>query len=272
MSEPTVSVILTTLNEEDFIENAIDAIVNQTFQDFEIIVVDGGSTDSTCEIIRSYDDDRITLVERQGLAHSPSLNVAIDIAKRKYIAKVDPDDISRPERLQKQVQYLDDHPEVGVLGVAYHVEDRIRGETYTRHCPTDDATIRREMTKYIPILHSGVMFRREAVVEAGLYDATIDDIEDLELWIRVGQRYNISNLDEVLVDKVVRPESAWHSSYGLGERTFQHSRMNFKAARMFSVPRYYYIFPFLRLVYAILPTQIKRIVRRWMSKLREHGE
>jgi len=260
---------MTTLNESQFIGDAIESIFNQTYESFEIVIVDGGSTDQTVEIIRSFDDDRIRLIVQEGLGRSASLNTAVRRSQGKYIAQVDPDDLSQPRRLERQVESLEENPQVAVVGCAFRVEDRIRGEEYVRYPPTSDSDIRSEMAKYIPLLHSGVLARREAILSVGGYNESLNDIEDLDLWIRVAQEYKLANLDDILVNKVIRPESTWHSRYSRIHRTFHHARLNFRAVRELDLPVTYYVYPIGRCVYAFLPSSVKRWVRNAFSSIDE---
>ncbi|HCU58914.1 MAG TPA: glycosyl transferase [Alphaproteobacteria bacterium] len=120
MKTPKVSVIMPAYNVEQYIKEAIDSILNQTFQDFEFIILNDGSTDNTAQIVRSFKDKRIKFIDNpynQGFI--ASLNQCLDIAKGEYIAKMDSDDISLPERLEKQVKYLDNNPQVGLVGTGY---------------------------------------------------------------------------------------------------------------------------------------------------------
>ncbi|NEU55649.1 glycosyltransferase [Halorussus sp. MSC15.2] len=269
MPSPEVSIILPTLNEEEFIEEAIDSLLAQTFEDFEVLIIDGGSSDGTIGKINEYSDERIDLFIKQGLGFSSSLNFAIDRAKGKYIARVDSDDFSMEDRIEKQVDFLNKNPDVGVVGVGNKSIDTIREEEYDRYYPTEDLQIRKEMAKGIPLIHSGVMARREILITSGLYDGTINDIEDLELWTRVGQHTKFANINEILVERKIRPDSTWHSKYGLWRRNLTLIWFNIKAVRSFSLPTRYYVFPLLRLFYILLPPAIKKQVRKVFSRFRE---
>lgn len=115
MKTPAVSVVMTTYNAPQFLNESIESVINQTFSDFEFIIVDDGSTENNCDIIRSYGDPRIVLIENE---HNfiGSLNRGFKTAKGKYIARMDADDRMHPERLEKQYNYMEEHPEIGVCG------------------------------------------------------------------------------------------------------------------------------------------------------------
>jgi len=115
--KPTVSVLMPVFNGEQFLRPAMNSILNQTFTDFEFIIVDDGSTDHSREILNSYTDSRVRLIcNESNIGLTDSLNRGLEAASGNYIARMDQDDISLPERLAKQVAFMDSHPEVGVCG------------------------------------------------------------------------------------------------------------------------------------------------------------
>ena len=115
--EPIVSVILSVRNGEPYLKQAIDSILAQSFRDFELIVVDNHSTDDSPNIVESYDDERIILTKPEEPLHlAQALNYAASMARGEYVARMDADDVSHPARFEKQIQYMREHPEVGILG------------------------------------------------------------------------------------------------------------------------------------------------------------
>jgi len=271
--KPMVSVIMPAFNEQRTIERAIRSILAQTYENFELIIINDGSTDKTADILETFLDPRIRVLTNpttQGVAKS--MNIGIRASKGKYIARMDADDYCMPQRLEKQVQFLEAHPDVAVLGTAYYHKDRIRGEEFVRVFPLEDSSIKREMAKYIPICQGGVMIRKQALVDVGLYNENCEDLEDLELWIRMGAKYKFANLEEPLYVYDLRKETSFfHSRYSTMERNLKLVKLSFRAIRQFNLPLYYYAFPIGRLVYPLLPNFIKRMVRRTASKIREYG-
>lgn len=266
-----VSVVITTYNEAEFIAEAIDSMLDQTIEDFELVIVDDGSTDATPDIVRGYDDPRIRLFPEDRLGRSAALNRAIRRAGGEYVAVVDPDDRSKPHRLEVQREYLDAHPAVGIVGSAYEAEHAIRNESYTRRYPTSDAAIRRAMAKFVPIPHSSMMARREALLAAGLYDETREVIVDLDLYIRVADEYDLANVEEPLIRRRIRPDSNFHSLFSDRKRRLALLRLNARAIRELSLPSYCYAYPLAHLAYWQLPDGLKRTVRRRFSELAEHS-
>jgi glycosyltransferase involved in cell wall biosynthesis len=267
---PRVSVVITTYNEEAFIGDALESMLEQTFSDFEIVVIDDGSEDSTREILAAYEDsDRIRIFYSEHVGRSSALNTAIDEARGDYIAVVDPDDISAENRLENQAAYLDDHPDVGIVGSAYIAKNQIRSESYIREYPSDDAVIRRAMAKYIPIPHSSMMARREALIQAGLYDGTRRAIVDLDLMIRVATDWKLANLPEPLITRSIRTESSFHSMFSSTSRHFKLFGLHLKAVRLLELPRHYYIYALGHLFYHFFPTSVKKYVRRLFAGFTE---
>ena len=117
MKSPQISVVMPAYNAEKYITEAIDSILFQTFKDFEFIIINDASTDSTKDIIESYKDPRIKLVNNeQNKGVAKSLNIGISVACGKYIARMDADDIALPERFQKQFDFMEQHPNIDVCG------------------------------------------------------------------------------------------------------------------------------------------------------------
>jgi len=117
MKEPKVTVLMPVYNGEKYLNEAIDSILGQTFKDFKFLIINDGSTDGTADILKSYKDSRIKVTNNEkNIGLTKSLNKGLKMAKSEYIARMDADDISLPTRLQKQVEFMDSHPKVGVCG------------------------------------------------------------------------------------------------------------------------------------------------------------
>jgi glycosyltransferase involved in cell wall biosynthesis len=218
---------------------------------------------------RRFADERLRVFNQERKGRVPSLNHGLDVSNGVFVAVLDADDRCRPNRIERQVDYLSAHEDVGVVGSYYHRKDGIRGEEYVRKYPTRDGTIRREMAKYIPISHSCAMYRMRAVVEAGGYDERLTDHEDLDLWIRIARNWRLANIPEPLVVRHIRNDSYWHRNFDAQARNVHLARLNAKAVWDLSLPFYYYAYPLARLVYPWLPDSVKRIVRRFGSGIEE---
>jgi glycosyltransferase involved in cell wall biosynthesis len=259
---PLVTCILTTYNEQEHIETALKSLLNQTFKDFDIIVFDDGSTDNTLDILKTYTDGRLKIIEGRRRGRAGALHEAVKQAEGKYIANLDADDIAFSDRIEKQVQYMEEHPDCGWLGAGEEMIDKRRNEHRERRYPATDAAIRLQCARSIPYSHSSVMFRR-AIVEEGLnYNPDLEYLIDFEFFLRVANRYKAANLEEVLVRRTVRNDSYFHRTYRTWKKNRDLSRLNARAIRQFDLPFYYYLYPLLRLGYPAIPNDLKRFIRR----------
>jgi glycosyltransferase involved in cell wall biosynthesis len=198
---PTVSVVMAVKNGGQIMREAIDSILNQTFTDFEFIIINDGSTDETLEVLAEYKDPRIQVYSQENQGVARSANRGLAIARGKYIARQDHDDISLPARLQKQVEYLESHPECGLLGTAAEIWSS-SGPTGRYHDhPTNSSLLKFELIFNNPFVHTSVMFRRNIIKVVGLYDprVLITPLDDYQFISRVARSYPVSNLAERLV-------------------------------------------------------------------------
>jgi len=197
---PLVSVVMSVYNGEKYLAEAVESILNQTFRDFEFIVIDDGSTDGTAAILDGFHDARIVRWQnKQNIGLSRSLNTGLKMARGKYIARMDSDDVSLPERFAKQVQFLDEHQDIGVLGTAFEIIDEIGARGAEIHFPVEPGLVRWQMFFYCPIVHPSVMMRRTVYEQFGGYDPNVDHSEDYELWLRATPQTRIANMPDVLL-------------------------------------------------------------------------
>jgi glycosyltransferase involved in cell wall biosynthesis len=198
---PLVSVVMAVKNGEKLMREAVDSILNQTFKDFEFIIINDGSTDNTLEILSEYQDPRIQVYSQENEGLARSLNRGVCLSTGKYIARQDHDDISLPTRLQKQVEYLEAHPECGLLGTAAEIWSP-KGPTgrYHRH-PTSNPLLKFELIFNNPFVHTSWMFRSDIVPQVGYYtiDPQREPPEDYEYASRIASKFDVANLSEVLV-------------------------------------------------------------------------
>jgi glycosyltransferase involved in cell wall biosynthesis len=204
-----VTVLMAVYNGQHYLRDAIDSLLAQTFRDFELLIINDGSTDSTQAIIQSYDDPRIRLVNNeQNLGLARSLNRGLGLAQGELIARQDADDISEPERLARQVAFLDASPEVVLAGTWYREIDAQGVPTGQGRLPCDHTQIRWHLLFYCPFVHSAVMLRKSVVLEQiGFYNEKMSYSMDYELWLRIAQRLPVANLNEYLVRVRVNPHS-----------------------------------------------------------------
>ena len=209
-------------NGERFLAEAIESILTQTFTDFELIIVDDGSTDGSAEIIRSFAerDARIRLIQhRENLGISSACNTGIAEARGKYIAGMDSDDISLPDRLQKQLDILESNAEIGGVGVGTQLvnDDLTPRETY--RLPEDHAFILLNMMiGGLSIIRASMMVRREILVSTAGYDPSIRIGPDFELFLRLVWEKRIRYANVLTTQYIYRDHEA---SYSLDKSTLR---------------------------------------------------
>ena len=206
---PKVTVLMSVYNREHFVREAIDSILAQTLHDFEFIIINDGSTDKTREIILSYKDPRIQLVDNsENLGIPKSLNKGLNLAQGEFVARFDSDDISEPQRLARQVAFLDANPKTVLVGSWYEEIDEQGNILQRCTLPCDCTQIRWGLLFYTPFLNSSAMFRRTVVLQGvGFYNQDFIYAQDHELWARIASLFPIANLSEYLVKYRVHPSS-----------------------------------------------------------------
>jgi glycosyltransferase involved in cell wall biosynthesis len=191
MPDPRVSVVMAAYDAERFIAQAVESILQQTLRSWELIVVDDGSTDGTRAILAAYADPRVRVYSNESnLGQTASLNRGIGLARGEFIARMDADDVSEPERLERQVAFLDRNPDIALAGSQYTQIDELGRTVPGARLPLQDAELRWAMLFYCPFVHAAVMFRRSPVVETvGVYDEALSYSMDFDLWVpaRVGR-------------------------------------------------------------------------------------
>lgn len=212
-NKPLVSVVMPVYNAERFIHKAIESILNQTLKNFEFIIVNDASTDKTAKVIHSYvkEDKRIQLINNSrnlNIAHS--LNIGVYAAKADFIARVDADDISHPERLEIQYRFLKHHPKVAIVGTNISITDDHGKEIWKRKYPTRSKDIKKIMLRYSPFAHPAVMFRKKVLKEFGGYNPNMIPCEDIDLWFKIGSKYNFGNIPRTLLKYSLSTNSSSH--------------------------------------------------------------
>jgi len=206
--DPKISVVMSVYNGERYLGEAVESIFNQTFSDFEFIIINDGSTDRTPEILTEFDDPRAKVINQPNRGLTASLNRAIRLAKGEYIARMDADDISEPTRLERQVEVLDRDPDVVLVACWYEVIDEKGNFLAHRRLPTDGRELTRLLMHENPICHGSVLMRKEAIEAVGLYDENLRYAQDYDLWLRMLRKgYSFSIVPEFLYRYRISPES-----------------------------------------------------------------
>ena len=196
---PLVTVLMPVYNGEKYLKEAIESILNQTFRDFEFLIIDDGSADKSAEIIKSFNDARIRLERNEtNLGLIKTLNKRLGLAKGKYIARMDCDDISLPKRLSVQVNFMEKHPEIGVCGSWVKIIG-LKQEFVNRY-PQNHEEARAYLLFNTPLAHPSVIIRKDVMEKHELeYDENYKHAEDYELWSRIINYAKVSNIPKVLL-------------------------------------------------------------------------
>jgi glycosyltransferase involved in cell wall biosynthesis len=192
---------MTAYNSESYIAEAIESVLNQTFFNFEFVIIDDASTDGTWPIIQRFaaQDSRIVVFKNKfNLGIPANRNKLVSLAKGKYLAWQDADDVSRPRRLEKQYQLMLSSPKVGICGgwLEFFADGKVIS---VRKYQALDSELRKKIFRYSPVAQPAAMITREVFVKIGLYNEQLPVAEDLELAFRIGQFYQFANLSEVIL-------------------------------------------------------------------------
>lgn len=202
-NRPNISVVMPAYNAEKYIGIAIESILQQSYKNFELIIIDDHSTDKTSEVIKRYAaaDARVVSVRNdQNMKISATLNRGLAMAKGTYIARMDADDQSMPTRLQKQYDFLESHPDAVIVGADINVCSETLQKINVRKYNQTDELIRRKIFRYGQFCHPVVMFRADVLPSTGGYNASLYDVEDYDLFFRLGKQGGMANIDEVLLN------------------------------------------------------------------------
>jgi len=196
---PSLSVMMPAYNAERFIEEAVRGVLAQTFTDFELLVVDDGSTDRTLAIVQAIDDPRIVVVSQPNQGAGAARRKAVTMATAPIITCADADDVSRPNRFAAQMAFLAAHPDHVLVASQMSLlrEGRLVGQTAYRNT---DEEIKKQLLRFNPIPQPSVMFRKAAYVGAGGYRDDYRTAEDYDLWLRMHRFGRFHVLEEPLVD------------------------------------------------------------------------
>lgn len=200
-SGPLVSVLLPVYNGAAYLAQAIDAALAQSYRNFELIVINDGSKDDSEAIISGYQDPRLRAYHQENQGLAATLNRAIGLARGKYLARQDQDDVSLPSRLDKQVAFLEAHPACGLVGSWAEIwRDNTPTGRIHKH-PSENLALKFELLFDNPFVHSSVLIRRSALDRVGLYstDPSRQPPEDYELWSRIARHFEVANIPEVLL-------------------------------------------------------------------------
>jgi radical SAM superfamily enzyme YgiQ (UPF0313 family) len=199
IANPKVSILMSVFNGEKYLNNAILSIQRQTFNNFEFIIINDGSTDKTETILRNLNDPRIRIIQNdKNLGLTKSLNIAIKHARGKYLARMDADDVSHPFRIEKQVSYLDRHPNTMMVGCAFYVINENGLHNSFINVLTDSEQIKAGLEKQNWFCHGSVMLQKSVIEKIGPYNEKFKYAQDYDLWLRISEQFEVANINEAL--------------------------------------------------------------------------
>jgi len=199
---PKVTVLMAIYNGEEYLKECMDNVLSQTYKDFEFLIIDDGSTDSTLDIIKSYKDHRIRLLKNdKNMSQVASLNIGLDHALGEYIARIDVDDIMLPDRLKKQLSFLIRRPEAALVGSWGEAIDKFGKSIVTSKLPVrKEEIIATILFGGFISIHSSFMFRKKSILDIGKYNEKFSFVEDYKLVIDLLLKgYVVKNIPEVFV-------------------------------------------------------------------------
>jgi glycosyl transferase family 2 len=204
MGDPQISVVIPVYNAERYVAEAVESILAQTFRDFEILVFDDGSTDRSLEILQAYtdQDDRIHVFAKPHRGYVPWLNEGMRIARGEFIARMDADDVSLPQRFERQVEYLRRQPNCVAVGCDLLMIDPDGEPLSEATHDTEHEAIEADLLSggLGVISHPACMVRRSTLLAVGGYREEFESLEDFDLWLRLAEQGRLANLPEILLN------------------------------------------------------------------------
>lgn len=199
-NNPMISVVMSVYNAEKYLDEAIQSILNQTYKDFEFVIINDGSTDKSLEIIEKYkkEDERIVLISRENKGLIVSLNEGIEIARGKYIARMDADDISLSERFEEQIKFMEENNDIGVCGTWVELFGENKKETLWKMSSIDEE-LKTRLLFSVTFAHPSVMMRKELIDKYKLqYKEEYKHAEDYKFWLDFSQYTKFANIPQKL--------------------------------------------------------------------------
>ena len=262
MKRPKVSVIMSVYNEEQYIAETVESILNQTFSDFEFIIIDDGSEDKTYDVLKTFNDPRMRIVRQQNMGLTKSLNKGIELSKGEYIARADAQDIYVPTRFEKQVNFLDKNKKVAAVSNWVRYVDEEGNLISEKKLPTSSVQIKRKLGFSNSMVHSSVMIRKSALIDIGGYNESLPYAQDYDLWLRLSQKYELANIPEFLCTVRILRKGVSLSKENLQIKCALKALSNGIKRGQYSWIIYFHPSNIRRFFSSITPQSIKAIKRR----------
>ena len=253
---PKVSVILPVYNGSGTVGYAVRSILEQTFKDLELLVVNDGSTDDTRTVVDAFKDPRIHIVHLpQNIGRSEARNTGLAKARAPYIAMIDADDLAYPERIEQQFLFMEQHPDIGLCGAWAHVEDE-NGHRIEWRQPLTHERIRRSIVRSNAFIHCTVLVRKSVLEKLGGFDKQFEPAEDYDLYLRIASQYTVANLPCTLAS--YRAHSSFR--YRVKEQ-WAKLPVRWNAIRKYGYPYFQIIYLLTPLVGLLVPMRFKVLLK-----------
>lgn len=263
MKAPKVTALITVYNGEAHIQHAVESLLCQTLNDIEVLVIDDCSDDETLASLSKINDVRLRVIESAArLKRAKALNLGCEEAQGEYIAILDADDYSYPDRLEKQLQFFEQNTDHVWLGTAEERLDSQRNEHVVRQYPLNDVEIRRMASKCIPYCHSSVMFKKSLIEQGCNYDPSIPYLIDFEFFLRAAQFGKVANLPDALSRRDIRHESYFQGQFRRADQNKYLAQLSLRSIRMLKTPFWLALNPMARLIYPMLPEFAQKLLRK----------
>ena len=261
MTNPKISVLMPVYNGEKYITSAIESILHQTFRNFECIIIDDCSTDKTWNIIKKFallNKKIIPLRNNKHIRITKTLNKGLAVAKGKYIVRMDADDWSYPNRLEKQFAFMEKHRDVGVSGSAIEICNETLGVKNIRRYPLTDRAVRKIIFRYSPFAHPATIWRREMLQAVHGYNENIPLSQDYELYFRIGKICKFANLSNILLKLRTHNDSSSIIRGRYQEQYAIYSRIKAFLELEYHMSTFDKLYTFLQIIsMVIIPPKIK---------------
>lgn len=259
-----LSVVMAVHNGADHLDESIRSILKQTYNNFEFIIINDGSTDRSEEIISEYAarDKRIAFIKQQNMGLAKALNRGIKIAKGKYIARQDADDVSTPDRFAAQMKLLESDRDIVLCGTWFMEENEGLGSKL-RQYPIGDHELRKNLKYVNQFCHPSVIFSKKSFYKAGGYDENFVTSQDFELWIRIAQTGKIANIPEIHLKKRIgfSETISWEKRFQKGSMALKVISTHFD--KWWNINPFKFILYYLpKMFYAYIPVSIVKSIRR----------
>lgn len=198
MSNPQITVLMSVFNGSDYLPVAVESILNQSFTDFEFLIIDDGSSEPVIDDILSYGDDRIRTIRQENVGLTKSLNTGISLARGEYVARMDADDISLPDRLKNQFKVISRSKRLDLVGTFFEIIDEKGNLVQKKELIIDPVYRLWRLQFHNNYGHGSMMFRKFSIIKVGMYDSRLRFAQDFDLWSRISKKDNTHIIPEFL--------------------------------------------------------------------------